>query len=299
MILKDILNIYHKELDLHYGKEEVDSFFNLLIEHYLKLKRITMLMNPGFVVTKTEEQPLFEALAALKLQKPIQHIIGETEFYGLPFKVNRHTLIPRPETEELVAWIIEDYNANQDNAEALTILDIGTGSGCIAIALAKQLSASSVYAVDVSEEALKMAVENAKVNEVKIEFGNMDILEPDHRNLPAGRQGLEFLNLKFDIIVSNPPYVRQLEKELMQANVLDHEPHEALFVEDGNPLLFYRAICELAQAKLKPGGSLYFEINEYLGDEMVQLLKSFHFEDIELKSDIFGKPRMIKAVKND
>ncbi|WP_047546942.1 peptide chain release factor N(5)-glutamine methyltransferase [Psychroserpens sp. Hel_I_66] len=289
MILKEILNIYHKELDDLFGNEEVNSFFNLLIEHYLNIKRIHLVMHPNYTITKEEEQPLFEALSKLKLQQPIQYVIGETEFYGLPFKVNQHTLIPRPETEELVDLVISNFK-NQ-NSSALKILDIGTGTGCIAISLAKYLVNAKVCALDVSEDALKVAKQNAELNAVDVNFILDDILNPDcHAELVSASQD-------YDVIVSNPPYVRNLEKTEIQPNVLNNEPHLALFVEDDNPLQFYKAICEFAQHSLKDKGTLYFEINEYLGGEMIQLLKSFNFKDIELKKDMFGKNRIIKGVK--
>ncbi|MFD2918027.1 peptide chain release factor N(5)-glutamine methyltransferase [Psychroserpens luteus] len=290
MILKDILNIYHKELDDLFGNEEVNSFFNILIEHYLDLKRIHLVLEPEYAITKEEEQPLFEALAHLKSQKPIQYILGETEFYGLPFKVNQHTLIPRPETEELVDWIINSHSERSEESQLeesqLKILDIGTGTGCIAISLAKHLKKTKVSALDVSEDALKIAKQNAKLNEVDVEFIKDNILNSRHA------EGVSTSHY-YDVIVSNPPYVRNLEKAEIQPNVLENEPHLALFVEDENPLQFYKAICEFAQLNLKDNGTLFFEINEYLGKEMIQLMKEFKFKDIELKKDMFGKDRMI------
>ena len=299
MRLKDIQDIYHKELDKRYGENEVASFFNLVIDYYLKLDRLHLLMEPEYVVTKTEEQPLFEALSRLKLEEPIQYILGETEFYGLPLKVNTHTLIPRPETEELVDWIISCHSerlvhrniGEGESEESQTkILDIGTGSGCIAISLAKHLSNAKVSALDVSEAALDLAKKNAKLNAVEIKFIHNDILRFRHAELIS-------VSHEYDIIVSNPPYVRHLEKAEINSNVLNHEPHLALFVADENPLQFYKAICEFAQHNLKNNGVLFFEINEYLGKEMVQLLKSFKFKAIELKQDLFGKDRMIKGIK--
>jgi len=288
MRLKDIQDIYHKELDEHFGKNEVDSFFNLVIEHYLKLDRIHLFIEPEYVVTKTEEQPLFEALSRLKLEEPIQYILGETEFYGLPFKVNKDTLIPRPETEELVDFIIKDYS-NRSQDSQFSILDIGTGSGCIAVSLAKHISSAKVSALDVSEAAIEMAKQNAKFNAVEVEFIHEDILNL----LDVGDVSVSH----YDIIVSNPPYVRDLEKAEIKSNVLDHEPHLALFVENENPLLFYKAICGFAQAHLNENGVLYFEINEYLGEEVLELMTDFNFKAIELKQDLFGKDRMIKGIK--
>ena len=286
MVLKEILNIFHKELDTIYGNNEVDSFFNILIDYYLNLKRITLVMQPEYTISKEEEQPLFEALSRLKLEEPIQYIIGETEFFGLVFKVNQNTLIPRPETEELVLWIIEDY---KDNLEQIKILDIGTGTGCIPISLAKNLPKAKVKALDISTKALEVAKQNAKLNAVEVDFIKQNILETYHTQLDSASQ-------KFDVIVSNPPYVRELEKAEMKGNVLKHEPELALFVDNTNPLIFYKAITEFATHSLKAGGTLYFEINQYLGAEMIQLLEDFNFKDIELKKDMFGNNRMIKAI---
>lgn len=284
MILKDIQHIYHKELDTIYGIEEVDSFFYLLIDYYLDLNRMTLALEPRLVITKEDEQPLFEALSKLKLQEPIQHIIGKTEFYGLPFKVNKHTLIPRPETEELVDWILKCH-AGRSEESSLKILDMGTGTGCIAISLAKNLPNAKVYALDVSEEALKIAKQNAEINSVDVSFIHDNILQSC------------FTESQFDIIVSNPPYVRNLEKKEIKPNVLNNEPHLALFVADDNPLQFYEAITEFAVNNLKDEGMLYFEINQYLGNEMKQLLVSHNFKNIELKKDLFGNDRMIKGLK--
>lgn len=287
MVLKEILNVFHKELDTIYGNNEVDSFFNILIDYYLNLKRITLVMQPEYTISKEEEQPLFEALSRLKLEEPIQYILGETEFFGLVFKVNQNTLIPRPETEELVQWIIEDY---KDNLEQIKILDIGTGTGCIPISLAKNLPKAKVKALDISTKALKVAKQNAELNAVEVDFIEQNILDTYHTELDSASQ-------KFDVIVSNPPYVRELEKAEMKGNVLKHEPELALFVDDMNPLIFYKAITEFATHNLKAGGTLYFEINQYLGSEMIQLLEDFNFKDIELKKDMFGNNRMIKGVK--
>ncbi|WP_283637465.1 peptide chain release factor N(5)-glutamine methyltransferase [Aquaticitalea lipolytica] len=286
MVLKEILNVFHKELDTIYGNNEVDSFFNILIDYYLNLKRITLVMQPEYTISKEEEQPLFEALSRLKLEEPIQYILGETEFFGLVFKVNQNTLIPRPETEELVQWIIEDY---KDNLEQIKILDIGTGTGCIPISLAKSLPKAKVKALDISTKALEVAKQNAELNAVEVDFIELNILETCHTELDSASQ-------KFDVIVSNPPYVRELEKAEMKGNVLKHEPELALFVDNTNPLIFYKAITEFATHNLKAGGTLYFEINQYLGSEMIQLLEDFNFKDIELKKDMFGNNRMIKAI---
>ncbi|WP_282032466.1 peptide chain release factor N(5)-glutamine methyltransferase [Winogradskyella eximia] len=289
MVLKELQNIFHIELDAIYGKHEVDSFFYLCTEHYLNVPRIQLTLEPGLAITKPETETFFKVLEDLKQQKPIQYILGETEFYGLPFKVNEHVLIPRPETEELVDLMIRSVTSSSDE-KSIKILDIGTGSGCIAISLAKNLPKAEVYALDVSNEALTMAKENAKGNNVDITFIEASILEASNWNL-------FFENTKFDVIVSNPPYVRELEKQEIQPNVLDNEPHLALFVEDNNPLIFYKAITDFAVKKLKTNGKLYFEINQYLGEETKQLLVDANFEAVELLKDLNGNDRMLKGEK--
>ncbi|MDO7172849.1 peptide chain release factor N(5)-glutamine methyltransferase [Mariniflexile sp. AS56] len=290
MNLKEVQNIFHKELDLVYGKEEVDSFFFMLLDAYYHIPRITLAIEPELAVDNYDL--IFIALELLKKEHPIQYIIGKTEFYGLTFKVSEHTLIPRPETEELVEWVIHQYLTLSDQNP--TILDVGTGSGCIAIALAKKLPNAKVYALDVSTLALKMATQNGELNEVQVEFVEADIL----KLVEEERWDLGIENLKFDIIVSNPPYVREQEKQHMKPNVLDNEPHLALFVKDDDPLLFYNAITQFAVNALSKNGKLFFEINEYLGNDMIQLLVKHHFNHIELKQDMFKKDRMIKGVNN-
>lgn len=280
MYLKEIKNIFHVELDTLYGKEEVNSFFYMLIEHYLGLERFILALEPSLVITKEEETPLFDALSRLKLEIPIQHIIEKTHFMDLDFKVSKDVLIPRPETEELVRWILEDVvNADKD----LKILDIGTGSGCIPISIKKNVPEANVCSLDISDNALQIAIENAKNNKVEVEFIHASILEIDK------------LHQKFNIIVSNPPYVRELEKKEMNGNILKHEPELALFVSDEDPLLFYRKITEFAVHNLEKGGMLYFEINQYLGKETQLLLEEANFSDIELRQDMFGNDRMLKG----
>ncbi|WP_191860040.1 peptide chain release factor N(5)-glutamine methyltransferase [Hanstruepera ponticola] len=289
MKLKDIQLIFHSELDTIYGVDEVNSFFNILIKHYLNLNRIALVLEPDLTLSKSEEQPLFEALSRLKNNEPVQYIIGETEFFGLPFKVNKHTLIPRPETEELVEQILKTIILDESN-KSIKILDIGTGTGCIAVSLAKNNKNSQVFAVDVSEEALKIAKYNAELNAVNITFIQDDILNPSHPELINSSQN-------FDIIVSNPPYVRELEKQEIKDNVLKFEPHVALFVPNDDSLIFYKAITTLAVNNLRDGGQLFFEINQYLGEEMKHLLADFKLKKIILIKDIFGNDRIIKASK--
>lgn len=287
MKLKAIQQTFYDALDVKYEKEEITNFFFLLTEAYFNLKRIDLAMNPEIEVENNTL--ILEALEQLKQDLPIQYIIGKTDFFGLPFKVNNNVLIPRPETEELISWIIEQFRIQ--NSE-FRILDIGTGSGCIAIALAKNLPKAFVYAIDVSEKALEVAKKNAVLNEVQVEFIQADILKDCHAELVSVSQNKL---PKFDIIVSNPPYVREQEKNLMQPNVLDNEPHLALFVKDNNPLLFYETISEYAKKALNENGQLFFEINEYLGSDTVAVLRKNNFKNIELKQDIFGKDRMVKG----
>ena len=286
MNLKEIQHTFHNQLNTLYEKEEIDSFFFILIESFYKITRLKLAMEPQCAIENSEL--ILSALKLLKQQKPIQYILGETEFYGLPFKVNEHTLIPRPETEELVDWIL-NQQPTTNNQQPTTILDIGTGSGCIAISLAKNLPNAKVFALDVSAEALKIAKLNAKLNNVDVTFIEADILKTNNQQSKTKNQ-------KFDIIVSNPPYVRELEKKFMKPNVLNNEPHVALFVDDSNPLVFYNAITKFATNKLIENGVIFFEINEYLGIEMMQLLEINQFKNIELKQDIFNKDRMIKGI---
>jgi len=281
MILKTLRNNFIKTLIDYYAETEIVSFFNLLSADILKMQRIDIAQNLYAVISGKKQEKFQNAVNKLKNYIPIQYIIGNTEFYNLTLKVNAATLIPRPETEELVAWIINDQN----NKQNISILDVGTGSGCIAIALAKNLPEAKVFALDVSEKALKIARQNAVDNGVTIEFIEADIFDVD------------LGNLQFDVIVSNPPYVRELEKETMSPNVLNHEPHLALFVKDDDPLLFYRSIVEVANNTLKSKGFLYFEINEFLGNLTRQLVQKLNYCNIELKKDLFMKDRMIKANK--
>ncbi|WP_299386419.1 peptide chain release factor N(5)-glutamine methyltransferase [uncultured Lacinutrix sp.] len=289
MLVKDLENIFHETLDAIYGKEEVTSFFFLCTDAFYSITRFALALDRDLSITKEEQQPIFDALEALKNEKPIQYILGETEFYGLPFKVDENTLIPRPETEELVQLIIDCHSERSKNDKP-SILDIGTGSGCIAISLAKNIGNAQVSAMDVSAKAIKKAKENAVLNEVNVEFIEGSILDKPQWELL-------FQDLKFDTIVSNPPYVRNLEKAEIQNNVLNNEPHLALFVEDDNPLLFYNAITKFAVEKLKENGQLFFEINEYLGPETKTLVETFGLKNVEIIKDLFGKDRMIKADK--
>jgi release factor glutamine methyltransferase len=279
MIIQTFKKQFFSQLKDIYPETEVQSFFNLLIEFKLNLSRIDLALNTNLEFNEDAINYFQNALDKLKKHTPIQYIIGETEFYNLTFKVNNNVLIPRPETEELVDWIIKDTSQSKN----IKILDIGTGSGCIAVSLAKKRPNAEVFAIDVSPRALKMAKENARINKVSVNFIETNILN------------LDKLSYEFDIIVSNPPYVRDLEKEMMQQNVLANEPHLALFVKDDNPLIFYNKIADLAKHHLNFEGKLYFEINQYLGKDTKELLRLKGFKNIEIKKDIFSVDRMLKC----
>lgn len=283
MKLKDLKRKFIAELSGVYPSEEVESFFTILTEYFLNYTRLEAVLNTDESLSEEYIKHFENAISRLKKHEPIQYISGETEFYSLPFNVNKHTLIPRPETEELVQWIIDD--ANVERTETKTLLDIGTGSGCIAISLAKSLKDTDVSALDFSSKALESAHKNSVLNRVEVNFFVMDILTT--KNLPK----------QYDIIVSNPPYVRELEKSNMQANVLEHEPKSALFVTDEDPFVFYRKIAQLANQHLAANGTLYFEINEYLSKELITLLETEGFSNVEVRKDIFGKDRMLKCSK--
>ena len=281
MLLKEFRNHFNKELSTVFPQTEIDSFFFLLLEVRFHLKRIDIALNPEMELSETKLEFLTNALTRLKQQEPVQYILGKTEFYGLPFKVTKDTLIPRPETEELVDWISTEVDTDTFT-KAVSVLDIGTGSGCIAISLAKNIPNINLFAIDISKEALKIAEINAQKNSTQIEFIQADILNTD--KLPR----------QFDIIVSNPPYIRELEKIEIQPNVLENEPHLALFVADNNPLIFYSKIADLAKIHLKDNGLLFFEINQYLGKETVEMLSDKGYTT-ELKKDLFGNDRMTKS----
>ncbi|MDI9311679.1 MAG: peptide chain release factor N(5)-glutamine methyltransferase [Limnohabitans sp.] len=282
MTLKEYKIKFTNTLAPIYDEKEIESFFYILLESFHKLKRIDFALNPNLELNSEEISRWETSLKELEKEKPVQYILGETEFFGLPFFVNENTLIPRPETEELVSWILQSSKFRIQNSK-LRILDIGTGTGCIAISLAKNLPEAEVFALDVSEKAIEVAKKNATINNVNITFLHQSILET------------EDLEQQFDIIVSNPPYVRNLEKEEIKKNVLDYEPHLALFVEDTDALLFYRRITQLAKKNLTASGELYFEINQYLGNEMTLLLENLGFKNIELRKDIYENDRMTRA----
>jgi release factor glutamine methyltransferase len=285
MLIRDYRTTFIKELTPFYDAAEAESFFYLILENKRQLRRIDLALQIDLEFTAADVVGWDAILEQLKNEIPIQYILGMTNFYGLDFEVNENVLIPRPETEELVEWIISNQQMNK-SANAPRILDIGTGSGCIAIALAKNIPGSEVFAIDVSEMALATSKKNAECNKVSVTFLKKDILKT------------EDLEQQFDIIVSNPPYVRMLEQAEIRKNVLDNEPHLALFVEDDDALVFYRKIAALAKKNLSENGCLYFEINQYLGREMVDLLSSMNYSNIELRKDIYGNDRMVISRKS-
>ena len=294
MIVKQYRNYFNETLKKIYPITEIDSFFFLLLEEYLGFRRVDIVLKSDFKITQETLKLLQSATKQLEQEVPLQYIIGKTEFYGLPFVVNKHVLIPRPETEELVACVVSEssrvktFNTSikqTTETKQLKILDIGTGSGCIPISLKKQLPFAKISAIDISKEALTVAKKNAVLNNVDIHFILQDILKADA------------LDEHYDIIISNPPYVRELEKKELKNNVLKNEPHVALFVENDNPLIFYDKIAELAKNYLNKNGILFFEINQYLATEAIHLVNEKGLKNIQLKKDMFGNDRMILASK--
>ena len=280
MKIKEYKINFIKSLLPFYDEMEAESFFYLVLENNQQLKRIDLALDADKEFSEDEISIWTTILEKLKTQIPIQYILGTTHFYGSEFLVDENVLIPRPESEELVDWIVK-LNSKISKKKKLRILDIGTGSGCIAISLAKNIPNSEVFAIDVSEKALAVAEKNALLNTVSLTFLLKNILETTS------------LDQKFDIIVSNPPYVRNLEKSEIKTNVLENEPHLALFVADDDALIFYKKIAELAATNLNPNGQLFFEINQYLGKETQDLLESLGLKNRELRKDIYGNDRMI------
>lgn len=286
MKLKEIAAKYALELTSHYNEDEAKAIFLLVIEHYLKINRSAYNLKKENKLIDKDLEILSSALNELKTGKPIQYILGETAFYGLHFKVNEAVLIPRPETEELVEWVIEkveNSTSAMGNCQPMALLDIGTGSGCIAISLKKNLPSVIVTALDVSKEALAVAKQNASLNHVDISFIHEDIFDTQN----------SILDNKYSIIISNPPYITQSEKNQMHQNVLEHEPHLALFVSNNDPLVFYEAIANFALKNLTENGLLFFEINSSLGKETVDMLFNKGLKKVELRKDMQGNDRMI------
>lgn len=278
MNFKELRNLFIKEGAKFYNNEEACALFYRMLDQLLGWSRTKAMTSMEVEINTSDLSKYLEILEKLKVGQPIQYILGETWFYGLPFKVTSAVLIPRPETEELVQWIVEEVKDDDKGS----VLDIGTGSGCIAVALKKLLKGLDVSALDVSTEALEVAKYNASINGEVVNFIEADILTY------SGFQ-------KYDLIVSNPPYIKEDEKPEMHKNVLAYEPHKALFVSNENPLIFYKAIADFALKFLKPGGLLFFEINEFLAKEMVEMLDNKGFKQIKVKKDMQGKDRMINC----
>ncbi len=300
--IADVVRFFRDELQGQYDKSELETFIAYCFEEFLGIKRNEIVLKGNDTMSESELLKFNFAIKDLKNNRPIQHILGKADFYGLKFYVNEHVLIPRPETEELVHLVIQenveggsqkeekkakDAELKTNDSRLIAILDIGTGSGCIPIVLKKKIPSAKVYTLDISEKVLAIAKRNAKLNEVDIEFAQHDILS--EKQLPVS------FPPKFDIIVSNPPYVRNLEKENIDRNVLDHEPHLALFVSDEDPLIFYKTIADLALNNLKKEGKIYFEINEYLGEETKEILVNKGFKNVQLLKDINGKNRILRG----
>lgn len=290
-LVRDCRRYYVGELEKIYDSDEANALIMILLEHYFGIDRVKIAIEPELRLSESEMLTLHFAVKELLKNKPIQYILGETEFCGMRFFVEDSVLIPRPETEELVNQLIRQFEVwslefEVNSSPSLRILDIGTGSGCIAISLAKLLKNSVVTAVDVSEKALEVAKKNADANDINVRFLLDDILNP---------QNPELLNNQFDIIVSNPPYVCESEKSEMRDNVLDYEPSSALFVTDNDPLVFYRKILEFAQKTLKPDGEVWFEINEKFGNEMKNLCLEMGFKNAEIIKDFRERDRILRA----
>lgn len=288
MNIREFRDYFKISLKKLYPASEIDTFLFLLLEEYLNFKRIDIVLKSNFNISSEVLTLLKSSTKLLEQEIPIQYIIGKTEFYGFPFILNEHVLIPRPETEELVTFILDKVSKLESyhtikKENTIKILDIGTGSGCIPIALKKSLPLAEISALEKSDKALRIAEKNTHLNKVDINLIQQDILKTTE------------LNNTYDIIVSNPPYVRESEKKEIKNNVLNNEPHMALFVEDNNPLIFYDKIAELAKNHLTKNGLLFFEINQYLGKETVDLIRLKGFNTIELKKDIFGHDRVIIA----
>lgn len=283
--IKDVFTAYRQELSTIYDANEISAITLLVISDICEINNAKIKAFPELELTSEQSEKLTAILPELKTGKPVQYILGHTEFYGLPFNINSSVLIPRPETEELVEWVIESVGSLK--LVVGSILDIGTGSGCIAVSLKKNLPGFKVLAIDISAQALETAASNAELNSVDIEFIEADILD----------QASHISNLTSQIflIISNPPYVTLQDKTRMHTNVTDFEPHTALFVPEDDPLVFYKAIADYAMDNLISGGLLFFEINESLGTETVELLQAKGFKNIELRKDMSDRDRMIRA----
>jgi release factor glutamine methyltransferase len=279
--MRRILAKIGESLNGHYSAGEVSALARIIATELLGISQTTYYLKDDVTLTPEQEQQIENAIERLAKHEPVQYILGYSDFCGLRFKVTPATLIPRPETSELVEWIAQESNCKE------SILDIGTGSGCIAVSLAKKMTGTTVEAWDISPEAIDVALSNSESNGAQVKFRIVDIL--NHK--PCGEE--------FDIIVSNPPYIRELEKSAMEANVLDWEPHTALFVPDNDPLLFYRTIADKARRMLRQGGKLYFEINREFGNETAGMLMEMGYTAVEVRKDFADNDRMIRAIYNE
>jgi len=282
MTIKQLQQSAFLRLSSFLGEGEARAVVRLLFEHVTGYNNVDINLNPHTEAAPHSVDAVNNALNQLLENKPIQYVLGETLFCHLPFIVTDAVLIPRPETEELTRWIIAE------NSQPNKLLDVCTGSGCIAVSLAKSKKKCDVYAVDISGEALKIAQKNAELNHVNVNFKQCDVLDANF---------IYSTDTKFDLIVSNPPYVREMEKQYMHKRVLDYEPHAALFVKDEQPLLFYHSILKFGQTHLADKGKLYFEINEHFGKEITDLYIKYGYSNISLKQDIHGKDRMVCGEK--
>jgi len=278
MTVKEVSQLVSQELSPLYPETEIGSFVFLMFNHLMNFQRFDLHLKEAFEISDHITVQIYDIIEQLKQHKPIQYILGTTEFYGLVLHVDESVLIPRPETEELVEWIISDFGNFKPK-----IIDIGSGSGCIPIALAKNIPGSEVFGADISEKAIVTSTKNASKNNVAVHFLELNILSEELSDLG-----------QFNVIVSNPPYVTIEQKENMEANVIEYEPHVALFVPKTDPLVFYKAICRFARKQLRPNGALYFEINEALHNETAKAVEEFGFST-ELRKDINSKYRMLKA----
>jgi len=282
---RNVVSVVHymrQELSVHFPFSEIEALINYSFSQIMGYGRIEMMMHAEREISDENMLAFADVIDGLKMQVPIQYIFGKCRFYGLELLLTDDVLIPRPETEELVHWVVTDFK----NLPGLSVLDIGTGSGCIAVSLKAGLTDSRVDAIDISPDALVVARQNSTRNKANVSFYEFDVLS----EVPFGMA-------RYDIIVSNPPYVTHAQKKQMQPNVLNYEPHLALFVSDEDPLLFYRSIAAFCQRHLNPGGALYLEINEDFGKATVDLLQAFNFTGIQLKKDLNGKFRMVKAIR--
>ena len=289
--MNETITYIHQSLTPLYPPEEIRSLTGLILEKCCNLSRRQQILCKDIQLSALQKTSIHAIVERLKNAEPIQYIFGETEFYGLHFEVTPAALIPRPETEELVHRILQDMNdlphGGDSRHNELQIVDIGTGSGCIAITLAKYLPATNVYALDISEDALALARKNAQKNHATVHFLQADILSAEMDDLPQLPQ--------FDVIVSNPPYVNMSEKASLQPNVLNYEPHQALFVPDNDPIIFFRRIADFGLKKLIFNGLLYFEINAAHSEKISRMLAQKGYRDIEIARDLSGRERFIKA----